>query len=78
MILFERQTAAEQRSGRTFARNAIGFNAPDAPFFTRLVEKIECEEPLSENELRQAELRLRKYWRQIQLAEASENGLGIE
>jgi hypothetical protein len=72
VVLFQRQTAAEQRSENTQLHNQIGFTHADAPWGTRNARWVMRGGRLNPYQLsqwrkrdRKGTPRLAKYWRQL-------------
>jgi len=65
VMLYKQQTSEERMEGQTIERNNLGFNLHDAPFGTRLAERVLRGDKLLPSEIRAARRMLRKYVKQL-------------
>jgi hypothetical protein len=65
VVLFERQTLDEQRSGSTIVENKMGFNGSDSRYLSYCAKWVLGGKHLNEKHLEKCGKRLPKYWKQI-------------
>ena len=62
-MIYDRQTRSEQQSSTTHLDNGVGFNKPDASFFTFVAQTFHTSMP--NRHAIKCKFRLKKYARQI-------------
>jgi len=72
LVIYSRQTFAEQSCERTEERNTVGFSAFDAEFLTSCAKGLMRYGKLTETQIPLVHKKIRKYWRQ--LAEIANGG----
>ena len=65
VVLHNRQTAEEQESQGTFARNGRGFNGRDASYLSYCAEWVKRGKSLSGKHAENCGKSLKKYWKQV-------------
>jgi hypothetical protein len=65
VVLYQRQTEDEKRSGNTITENRIGFNSSDSRYLSYCAKWVLGGNPLNEKHLKKCGKMLPKYWKQI-------------
>jgi hypothetical protein len=65
VVLYQRQTLDEQRSGNTIVDNKMGFNGSDSRYLSYCAKWVLGGNTLNEKHLKKCGKMLPKYWKQI-------------
>lgn len=65
VVLYQRQTEDEKRSGSTIVENKMGFNGSDSRYLTYCAKWVLGNNPLNEKHQKKCGKMLKKYWKQI-------------
>jgi hypothetical protein len=65
VVLYQRQTEDEKRSGNTITENSIGFNSSDSRYLSYCAKWVLSGNTLNEKHLKKCGSKLPKYWKQI-------------
>jgi hypothetical protein len=65
VVLYQRQTEDEKRSGNTIVDNKMGFNGSDSRYLSYCAKWVMSGNTLNEKHLKKCGKMLPKYWKQI-------------